>query len=112
MTTTSRSFTFAPHQSGNPDASQYAPINNGLSGWQLYHGAGYSGQVSYEFDTWMPVKLVVKGDKADVYVNDLQTPLLHINDLKRSPVAGAIGVKGSPGDVYFSARLYPFCIPF
>lgn len=99
-------FYVRPHQSGNPDASQYAPINNGISGWQLYHGEGYSGQMSYEFDTWMPVRLVVKGDKADVYVNDLQTPLLHINDLKRAPFAGGIGVKGSPGDVYFANFRY------
>jgi hypothetical protein len=27
-----------PHQSGNPDATQYTPVFNDLSGWQIYHG--------------------------------------------------------------------------
>jgi hypothetical protein len=31
-----------PHQSGNPDATQYTPVYNGVSGWQLYHGERYA----------------------------------------------------------------------
>jgi len=37
-------FYIRPHQSGNPDANQYTPVFNGVSAWQLYHGALYAGQ--------------------------------------------------------------------
>jgi len=30
------------HQSGNPDATQYTPVYNGVSGWQIYVGAGFT----------------------------------------------------------------------
>src|SRR5436305_7133732 len=35
-------FYLRPHQSGNPDATQYTPVFNGVSGWQLYHGERYA----------------------------------------------------------------------
>src|SRR5689334_21373764 len=41
-----------PHQSGNPDATQYTPVFNGSAGWQLYHGEGYSKAISSKFDQW------------------------------------------------------------
>ena len=40
-------FYIRPHQSGNPDANQYTPVINGVSAWQLYHGAGYSKPIEY-----------------------------------------------------------------
>lgn len=95
-------FYIRPHQSGNPDASQYTPVYNGISGWQLYHGEGYSGQIEYEFDEWMPIKVVVKGDQADIYVKDMDQPFLHVNDLKREPVTGDVGLRGTAEGVYFS----------
>jgi hypothetical protein len=85
-------FYIRPHQSGNPDANQYTPVFNGLSAWQLYHGEGYGAPVSYEFDTWFPVKIVVSGDQAEVYIGDLDKPALFIDDLKRDVAAGAVGL--------------------
>jgi hypothetical protein len=85
-------FYIRPHQSGNPDANQYTPVFNGLSAWQLYHGEGYGVPVTYEFDTWFPVRIVVSGDEAEVYIGDLEKPALFIDDLKREAESGAVGL--------------------
>jgi hypothetical protein len=85
-------FYIRPHQSGNPDANQYTPVFNGLSAWQLYHGDGYGAPITYDFDTWIPIKIVVSGDQAEVYVRDLETPALFIDDLKRNAAPGAVGL--------------------
>ncbi|MEZ4849177.1 MAG: hypothetical protein R3B93_11280 [Bacteroidia bacterium] len=86
-------FYMRPHQSGNPDATQYTPVLNGLSGWQLYFGPGFSTAFTYDFDTWMHVKLVVSGDQAEVYIRDMETPVLFMHDLKRETKAGGLGLK-------------------
>ena len=85
-------FYIRPHQSGNPDANQYTPVFNGLSAWQLYHGEGYGTPVAYDFDTWFPVRIVVSGDEAEVYIGDLENPALFIDDLKREKASGAVGL--------------------
>ena len=85
-------FYIRPHQSGNPDANQYTPVFNGLSGWQLYHGEGYGAPVVYDFDSWIPVRIVVDGGQAEVYIGDLETPVLFIDDLKRETSSGAVGL--------------------
>jgi hypothetical protein len=85
-------FYIRPHQSGNPDANQYTPVFNGLSAWQLYHGEGYGTPVAYEFDSWFPVRIVVSGDQAEVYIGDLEKPALFIDDLKRETASGAVGL--------------------
>jgi hypothetical protein len=85
-------FYIRPHQSGNPDANQYTPVFNGLTAWQLYHGEGYGAPVEYEFDTWIPVRIVVAGDQAEVYIGDLETPALFIDDLKRETASGGVGL--------------------
>ncbi len=85
-------FYLRSHQSGNPDANQYTPVFNGLTAWQLYHGEGYGVPIEYEFDTWLPVKIVVAGDQAEVYIGDLETPALFVDDLKRETAPGAVGL--------------------
>jgi hypothetical protein len=85
-------FYIRSHQSGNPDANQYTPVFNGLSAWQLYHGEGFGTPIAYEFDAWIPVKIVVSGDEAEVYIGDLKTPALFIDDLKRETASGAVGL--------------------
>jgi hypothetical protein len=88
-------FYIRTHQSGNPDANQYTPVFNGLSAWQLYHGEGFGAAIDYEFDTWFPVKIVVSGDQAEVYIGDLDTPVLFIDDLKRKKASGAVGLNAA-----------------
>ena len=85
-------FYIRPHQSGNPDANQYTPVFNGLSGWQLYHGEGYGAPVVYDFDSWIPVRIVVAGEQAEVYIGDLEVPALFIDNLKRETTSGAVGL--------------------
>ena len=70
-------FYIRPHQSGNPDATQYTPVYNGLSAWQLYH-KGFGGRTSYHFDKWNRVKINVKNEKGEIYVNDMTTPLIKV----------------------------------
>ena len=95
-------FYIRPHQSGNPDANQYTPVFNGVSAWQLYHGAGYGTPVEYRYDEWMHVKIIFAGSKAKVYI-DSDQPVLHIDDLKRDETGGGLGVNSANfSSVHFS----------
>ncbi|MBO6523709.1 MAG: hypothetical protein JJ971_07795 [Balneolaceae bacterium] len=99
------SFYVRPHQSGNPDATQYTPFFNSYSGWQLYHGEGHSAAVELEPDTWHHIKIDILDDQADIYFGDMETPLIKVTDLKRDPVSGGIGLSsGAP--VYFANLKY------
>ncbi len=88
-------FYVRPHQSGNPDANQYTPIFNGLAGWQLYHGEGHGAAVRYKYDAWNHVKLIIKGTVGEVYINDMETPLFQILELKHGDTQGPIALKGA-----------------
>jgi len=85
-------FYFRPHQSGNPDATQYTPVFNGSPAWQLYFGEGFSEPVTYVFDEWMPVRMVVSGSRAEIYIRDMEKPAMHMHDLKMQLKAGKVGV--------------------
>jgi hypothetical protein len=58
----------AAHQSGNPDATQYAPTFNGIAGWQLYHGPRYTIPFSFRFDEWFTVRILFAGRLAEIYM--------------------------------------------
>ncbi|HSE42514.1 MAG TPA: family 16 glycoside hydrolase [Acidobacteriota bacterium] len=88
-------FYIRPHQSGNPDANQYEPIFNGMAAWQLYYGEGYGAPVQYKFNEWNHVKLVISGKQADVYINDMNTPVLFVSDQKREIKPGKVGLSVS-----------------
>lgn len=104
------SFYIRPHQSGNPDATQYTPVFNGLAGWQLYHGEGYTKDIELKPDTWHHIKINVSGKQADVYFDDMDTPFLKITDLKREPQPGKIGV-GSGQPVHYANFRYSKTTP-
>ena len=88
-------FYLRPHQSGNPDANQYTPVFNGSTGWQLYHGPGYGTPVTYEANRWIPVRIVVSGQQAEIYINDMNKPAVGVPELKRAAKAGKVGVNAS-----------------
>ena len=67
-------FYVRPHQSGNPDANQGAPLINGITPWQLMFGPSYSKPYDYKFNDWTHVKIVVNGDKAQVYFDHSEDP--------------------------------------
>lgn len=99
------SFYVRPHQSGNPDATQYTPVFNGYAGWQLYHGQGHGEAVELTPDTWHHVKINILDDQADIYFNNMEEPLIQVTDLKRDIASGEIGLSsGAP--VYFANVKY------
>jgi hypothetical protein len=96
-----------PHQSGNQDANQYTPVFNGVSGWQLYHGEKYSAPVAYRFNEWIRVKVLFSGAQAEIYIGDMDKPVLFVEELKRGVETGGVGVSAlnfAPG--YFSNFSY------
>ena len=95
-------FYLRPHQTGKPDANQYTPILNGVTSWQLYHGEGYGAPVEYVYDEWMPVRIVVSGERAEVYIRDLETPAVVIGKQKRTPGSGRVGLNAFFAPAHFS----------
>ncbi len=86
-------FYLRPHQSGNPDANQYTPVFNGISGWQLYHGKEYAVPYKYKYNEWMKVKIAVAGTHAEIYIEDMENPVLFVPELKREMKKGKVGLK-------------------
>ena len=84
-------FYVRPHQSGNPDATQYTPAFNGNAGWQLYHGEGYSKAITFKFDQWHHVKIDIHGLQAEIYIDDMQTPLMRVAELLMGWKGGKFG---------------------
>jgi hypothetical protein len=96
-------FYIRPHQSGNPDATQYQPLFNGVDAWQLYYGEGYSVPIKYEFNQWLHIKIAVSGQSADIYIKDMNTSALFVDDLKREMKEGGVGLfVASAVPAYFS----------
>lgn len=91
-----------PHQSGNNDAMQYTPVVNGNAAWQLYSGEGYWSSIQHKFGEWMHVKLVVSGTKMDVFIDDMEIPILHVNELKLGDKSGSIGFGTFLGAAYYA----------
>jgi hypothetical protein len=92
-----------PHKSGLPDALQYAPVHQGQSAWQLYHGPGATAAIGFEPGAWTHVRLVVKGRQAALFVGDMAKPALLVPRLGREPRAGYLALRafvppGSPGE--------------
>lgn len=85
-----------PHQSGNPDATQYQAVYNGTTAWQLHTGERFSLPVEIDLDRWIHVRAAISGRRLELSI-DGQT--LVFPGLLREPVAGAIGLtsSGAPG---------------
>lgn len=97
-------FYLRPHQSGNPDATQYTPVFNGISGWQLYHGERYAVPIHHRFDEWMHVKILFAGASAEIYVGDMEKPVLFVDELKHGVEPGSVGVSaGNGAPAHFSS---------
>ena len=94
-------FYLRPQQSGRPDANQYTPVFNGLAGWQLYFGPQFSAPTPYLDGQWNHVKIVVSGQRADIYVNS-DTPVLHIPELKLPISSGAIALTSFLEPVHYA----------
>jgi hypothetical protein len=95
-------FYLRPHQSGNPDANQYTPVFNGISGWQLYHGEGYASPITYPLNRWIHVKVVFWEDQAQVFIDNMHEPAVQIPELKHMIASGRIGLRAFTTPAYFS----------
>ncbi len=69
-------FFLRTHLSGKPDANQAAPVTQGITPWQLYFGPKYSFAYQYNYNDWTHVKLVVKDNKAQVFLDYSDKPNL------------------------------------
>jgi hypothetical protein len=94
-------FYLRAHQSGNPDANQYSPVFGGVSAWQLYYGEGYGTPVKYQFDTWQHIKLAISGKYMDVYINNMEQPVMFC-ELKRESKKGYLGLSDFNSQNYFA----------
>ncbi len=82
-----------PHKSSLPDAVQYAPVYQGASQWQLYHGPGATAPVPFEPGAWTRVRVVLSGQKAALFVSDLKKPALVVERLARPAAAGYLALR-------------------
>jgi hypothetical protein len=114
-------FYLRPHKSGLPDATQYAPVYQGQSAWQLYHGPGGATAAFFEPGAWTHVRVVLQGRRAALFVGDMTHPVLLVPRLAREPQPGSIGLNaflpaGTPGDGpiarYANVTVRPDVVPF
>src|SRR6476659_4555460 len=83
-------FYVRPHQSGNPDATQYTSVFNGSAAWQLYYGEGYGGAFPFKFNEWHHIKIELHGLQAEFYIDD--TLVIKVKELLTGWKAGMIAV--------------------
>ena len=97
-----------PHRAGlYEDAVQYVPTINGIDGWQLYTGTGYTAPVSLPEGKWIHLRLEVKGDRGRVFIGNSDRPNLEIFHLEHGTSKGKIGLLGPvDGSAYFSHFSY------
>jgi hypothetical protein len=104
-----------PHKSNLPDAIQYAPVYQGQSAWQLYHGPGATAAVELP-PAWVHVRLVLQGSRAALFVGNEREPALVVPRLAREPRAGYLAIRGfvprgTPGEGpcawYSDLRVFP-----
>lgn len=83
---------------------QYQPVYEGETTWQLYPGAGYEADIPQKVfkrrGGWMPVRIVIAGSRADVFVGDSAEPVLRVRELKRPRARGAIGIWSTGQDTW------------
>lgn len=79
------------HHSELPDAVQYTPAWQGVGGWQLFHGPGFTARATFPRDRWIPLRIVLSGDRAAFFVGGADQPQL-VSRLRREPKAGHVGI--------------------
>ncbi len=90
------------HKSGLSDAMQYTPVLGTGLNWQLYSGPGFTGAVEIPKDAWFHLRLIVVGAQARLFVHDMETPALVMNDLKSGIEKGQVALAVLTGATCFS----------
>ena len=76
--------------------------------WQLLREKSpekYESYVDLQPGEWTPVRVVVKGDHAQLFVHGATQPALIVNDLKQPVSSGAVGLWVGPGTVAHFSNL-------
>lgn len=87
-------FYLRTHKSKAPDAIQYAPVFQGMSAWQLYHGETGTAAASFPAKSWFSVKIELLGQQMKIWVNDSEKPVLHVKQLGRKSQKGWLAFRG------------------
>jgi hypothetical protein len=99
------SYYMRPHRTCGqyPDVHQYTPVINGIAGWQLYNGDGYTSTGEIPTGEWVHLRIEVKGAQARVFLGDMESPVLEVDELVHGVSRGSIGLNGPrDGTAYFS----------
>jgi hypothetical protein len=88
-----------PHQSGNPDATQYTPVFNNVSGWQIYTGPRYSLPLTIASERWVHVRVVVRGRRMELSV-DGETVVFP--EMINAPIAGGVAITSGNSPARFA----------
>ncbi len=80
----------------------YSPVIGGGLNRQLYNGPGFTGAVDIPQNEWFHLRIVVIGAKAYLYVSDMNTPALVMNDLKSGVQRGYLALSVLMGATYFA----------
>ena len=83
------------HKSNSPDTLQYSPVIQRRSAWQLYHGKKGTAAANIPANTWVRVKLEVKGSLLTVWVGDNPAPVMHEILLTGKTTSGGISFRGN-----------------
>jgi hypothetical protein len=85
---------FSLHRAGfYPDALQYAPVFNGVGGWQLYSGPGYTAGATLPENEWVQLRLEVQGPQARLFVGPDPEPALLVDHLEWGDSKGGVGLR-------------------
>lgn len=89
------------------DVVQYTPSIQGISGWQLYSGPGYTSGGTLTPDTWMHLRLEMRDGQARLFLDDGDRPVLEVHDLQHGVSRGGVGIDGPrDGSACFSNFSY------
>lgn len=85
-----------PFLSGNPDATQYTPVYNGVSGWQLYADERFAVAAPVATDRWATVEVAFRDRYA---VLSIDGERVFFPALQRAAAAGGLAITASGATV-------------
>src|SRR5215471_7303394 len=92
--------------SGGPHATQYTPVLHGLYAWQIYAGPAWEGAAHWSYDRWMHATLVVRGARAELFV-DGDSAVQLVGQLRGPNGAGEIGFLSGTGARFANVVVRP-----